>query len=162
MNGDVTWLAGRPLAPARLLSLRPSVTNLVPPVENRLVPSRVLFTGPDKTIAKALKRPLWWLKAGFSWVRIWVRTKSTSFVFNNVVASNLIFSHFLAFLARDRPIPSSRPAAGNTRYCILVNTIPSRKTKAYHPITDLSSPKFRRGASAELGAVCLTPRFLTI
>jgi hypothetical protein len=28
----------------------------------------------------------------------WVRSSTTSFVFNNVVASNLIFSHFLALL----------------------------------------------------------------
>src|SRR5208337_4529358 len=34
------------------------------------------------------------VKNGRIWLRIWVRSRSTSFVFNNVVASFLIFSHF--------------------------------------------------------------------
>ncbi len=42
----------------------------------------------------SLKRSQFRSKTASKWVRIWVRSKSTSFVFNNMVASNLIFSHF--------------------------------------------------------------------
>ena len=119
MSDDVTWLAGSPLAPSRpffvqtFQSLSHRVLVRVHK-ENRLVPYRVLFTGVGQAIKKAPYQALLGPKTGFSWVRIWVRSKSILFVFNNLVASNRIFSHFLAF---PTPVPFYSFLAPRRRQC---------------------------------------------
>jgi hypothetical protein len=60
-------------------------------------------------------RPIFCPKTAQRWVRIWVRSKVTSFVFNNVVASFLIFSHFLLPQSSHRISLASLPHNSTTR-----------------------------------------------